>query len=140
VLADPGSEVHDLGRSRDACWRRRELHARRFLEPVLHEQVEEIPLVEDLAPYLGVVLPELTHLAVLLGDQLLVHGGDLDVEVLVGKVEVGTEEASRLPGRVELDGEGMRFVLPLDPVEVEESSELPLAVVSEVGEVGLGEV
>ena len=61
------------------------------------------------------------------------------MEVLVGKVEVGTEETRRLPGRVELDGEGMRLVLPIDPIEVEESSELPLAVVSEVGEVGLGE-
>ncbi|MFQ5523319.1 MAG: hypothetical protein ACE5F5_07040 [Acidimicrobiia bacterium] len=79
---------------------------------------------------------EPAHLLVLLGDELLVHRGDFDVEVVFGKVEVRGEETGGVALIVEFDGEGSRFVFPGDPVEVEEEGELPLTVVSEVDFVG----
>lgn len=51
-------------------------------------------------------------------------------------MEVGGEPSGRLPGLVELYGEGPWLVLPGDAVEVEESGELPLALVSELDRVG----
>jgi hypothetical protein len=87
--------------------------------------------VEDLAVDVGVVLAEETYLSILLGDELLVHRRDLDEEVLVGDVEVGCEELRRFAVVVELDREGGRLVVPVQPVEIEESGELPLTVVSE---------
>ena len=102
--------------------------------------MQEVALVEDLAVDVRVLLAQLTHLAILLRDELLVHRGDLDVQLLVRKEEVRLEVARGSTGLIELDGEGVRFVLPLDSVEVEESGELPLTVVSEIGECGLGDL
>jgi hypothetical protein len=101
------------------------------LEAVFDQEVEVVPLVEDLAVDVGVVLAEETYLSILLGDELLVHRRDLDEEVLVGDVEVGCEELRRFAVVVELDREGGRLVVPVQPVEIEESGELPLTVVSE---------
>jgi hypothetical protein len=103
----------------------------RGLEAVLDEQVEVVTLVEDLAPDVRVVLLQQSDLAVLLGDELLVHRRDLDEQVLVGEEEIGSEVGRRLAVVVELDGEAPRLVLPTEAVEVEESGELSLAVVSE---------
>ena len=125
------SEIHDLDGARDASRRRRVLEVLRCLEPVLDEQVQVVTLVEDLAADVGMVLLEEPHLAVLLRDELLIHRGDLDEEVLVGEVEVRGEVGRRLPVTVEFDGEAARFVLPAEAVEVEETGELPLAVVGE---------
>jgi hypothetical protein len=102
--------------------------------------VEVVPLIEDLAANLGVELAEAAHLAVLLGDQLLVHGGDLDVEILLGKVEVGGEVLGGLVTAVPGDGEGTGLVLPGDVVEVEQSGELALARMGEIQQIGGGSV
>src|SRR4051794_30056366 len=64
---------------------------RRRLEPVLHEQMQIVALVQDLDADLGVQLSEPAGLAVLLRDELLVERGDLDVEVVRRQVEIGTE-------------------------------------------------
>jgi hypothetical protein len=103
----------------------------RLLKPVLHQQVEVVALVEELDLDLRVQLSEAPGLAVLLGHQLLVQGGDLDVEVVVGQVEVRAETLDRLVVLVPLEGELSRLVLPGDPVEVEQFGELALRVVRE---------
>jgi hypothetical protein len=103
------------------------------LEPVLEQQAEVVALIEDLAPDVGIERAQPADLAVLLRDQLLVEGRDLDVEVELGEVEVRREALSGLAPLVPRDVEGRRFVAPLDRVEVQEPSELALAVVSEVG-------
>src|SRR5205823_11741319 len=87
------------------------------------------PLVEDLAPHLGVLLAEPPNLAVLLRDQLLVEGRDLDVLVVRGEVEVGGEPLGHVALGVPVDVERAGLVLPFDLVEVEEPGELPFGVV-----------
>src|SRR5213079_2999527 len=57
---------------------------------MLGEALEVAP-VEELDPDVGVPLTQLAQLPVLAGDERLLHGGDLDVEVLLGKIEVGRE-------------------------------------------------
>jgi hypothetical protein len=104
-----------------------------LLEPVLDYKVEIVALIEHLAVDLGVELLEPPHLSVLLGDELLVHRCDLDVEVVVGQIEVRREELGRGAVTVPGEGEGPRFVLPGNTIEIEEKCELALTVVSKVG-------
>ena len=78
------------------------------------------------------MLPEETNLPVLLGDQLLVHRGDLDEHVLARQIEVGSEELRGVAIVVEVDGKLARLVLPLEVVEVEKQSELPLALMGKL--------
>ncbi|MFP3913675.1 MAG: hypothetical protein ACLFWM_02280, partial [Actinomycetota bacterium] len=61
--------------------------------------------VQHLAADVRVQLPEHADLAVLLGHQLLVHGGDLDEQIVVGEIEIGREELAGLPAPVPADGE-----------------------------------
>ena len=117
---------------------RRQLLIRRLLEPVLHEQAQIVPLIEDLALDLGVNLPQATHLAVLLGDQLLAHRRDLDVQIVIGEIEVRSEELCRCAVGGELDRKLARFVFPFDLVEIEQSRKLPLALVCEIDLLCLG--
>ena len=104
---------------------------RRRLEPVLHEEVQVVALVEHLDVHLGIQLREPARLAVLLGDQLLVQRGDLDVEVVRREVEVRAERLRRVAVAVGFEHERARLVLPVDGVEVEELRELPFGVVRE---------
>jgi hypothetical protein len=117
----------------EATERRLELHPGRHgsgrLESVLHEQAEVVPLVEDLAPHLRVPLAEAADLAVLLRDQLLVEGRDLDVLVVRGEVEVGGEPLGDVALGVPVDVEGAGLVVPFDLVEVEKPGELPFGIV-----------
>jgi hypothetical protein len=108
-----------------------------LLETVLGDEMQVVTLVEDLAPDVGVVFLQLLDLLVLLGHELLVHRGDLDEEVVVGKVEVGREELGRLP-ITETDGEATGLVFPGNAIEIKEEGELTLAVVGEVDLVGSG--
>src|SRR6266536_4929310 len=103
---------------------------RRF-EPILHEQVQVVALVDELDTHLGVELLEPACLAVLLRDELLVERRDLDVQVVRGEIEVRGESLRRAPVTVTLERERTRLVLPLDAVEVEELRELALGVVGE---------
>ena len=104
---------------------------RRRLEPVLHEEVQVVALVEHLDLDLGVQLAQAARLAVLLRHELLVQRRDLDVEVVRGEVEVGRERLHRVAVAVTLERERARLVVPLDAVEVEQLRELPLRVVRE---------
>jgi hypothetical protein len=104
-----------------------------FLQPILQQQVEIVALVQDPAADVGVERAQTPHLAVLLGDQLLIERGYLDVEIELGQVEVGCEALRDGPGAIPGDVERRRLVAPLDLIEVEQASELPLAVVREAG-------
>jgi hypothetical protein len=101
------------------------------LQPVLHQQVQVVPLVQDPDVDLGVQLLQAAGLAVLLRDQLLVQRGDLDEEVIGRQIEVGRERLGRPALAVPLEDEGPRLVVPDDPVEVEELGELQLGIVRE---------
>src|SRR5918996_4674602 len=113
--------------------------ARAILQPVLRHEREVVLLVEDLAADLRIPLPELADLPVLPGDQLLVQRRDLDVEVELRQVEVGREAPDDVALPVPLDVEGRGLVLPGDPVEVQELSELSLGGVRERDGVALRE-
>jgi hypothetical protein len=104
-----------------------------FLQPILQQQVEIVALVQDPAADVGVKRAQTPHLAVLLGDQLLIERGYLDVEIELGQVEVGCEALRDGPGAIPGDVERRRLVAPFDLIEVEQASELPLAVVREAG-------
>src|SRR5439155_7154877 len=82
-------------------------------------------------PDLRVQLPEAADLPVLLGHQLLVQRGDLDVQVVRGEVEVRGESLDGVAVRVQLQVERARLVLPVDLIEVQQPRELALARVSE---------
>jgi hypothetical protein len=103
-----------------------------LLEPVFHEQVEVVALVQDLATNVRVERHQPPHLAVLLGDELLVERRDLYVEVKSGQVEIGRETLRRISLAIPLDVERRGLVVPIDLVEVEQLRELTLAVVSEL--------
>ncbi len=104
---------------------------RRRFEAVLHQQLEVVALVQDLDLDLRVQLHQAACLPVLLGDQLLVERGDLDVEVVRREVEVGRERLRRVALAVALEHERARLVLPVDRVEVEQLRELSFGVVRE---------
>src|SRR3954454_16796178 len=57
---------------------------------MLGEALEVAP-VEELDPDILVPRTQLAQLPVLAGDERLLHGGDLDVEVLVRQEEIGRE-------------------------------------------------
>jgi len=92
----------------------------------------KVPLIEDLASNIRIELPKAANLPILLGDQLLVHRGDLDVETILRQIEIRPELFCDDPGCVPLDRECTRFVLPYDIVEVQKPRELPLARMGEV--------
>jgi hypothetical protein len=102
---------------------------RGLFQTVLGHQLEVVALVENLAVDLWMELLEKARLAVLLGHQLLVHRGDLDIKVIVGQVEVGCEELGGLAVAVPCDRKRAWLVVPGDRVEVEQKGELTLAVV-----------
>jgi hypothetical protein len=83
-----------------------------------------------------VMLPQKAHLAVLLGDQLLAHRGDLYVDIILWEVEIWPEVSGRIALVVPFESEGMWLVLPVDSVEVQQSRKFLFAVVGELGEIG----
>jgi hypothetical protein len=110
----------------------------RLFKSVLDEKMQVVALVEHLAPYIWVQLAKPFYFTVLLGYEFLTHGRDLDVGVVAWEVEIGLEQLCRFAGFIPLDRELPWLVLPRDTVEIQESRELPLAVVCEFGEIGRG--
>jgi hypothetical protein len=104
-----------------------------LLEPVLQQQVEIVALVQDPAADVGVERAQPPDFAVLLGDQLLIERGYLDVEIELGQIEVGCEALRDGSGAIPRDVERRRLVTPFDLIEVEQASELALAVMREAG-------
>jgi hypothetical protein len=98
--------------------------------------VEIVTLVEHLAMNVWVVLPEKAHLTVLLGDQLLAHGGDLYIDIILREVEVWPEVSGRSAPVIPFEGEGMWLVLPIDSIEVQQSRKFLFAVVRELDGIG----
>ena len=91
----------------------------------LDQQLLVVLPVQQANVDLGVELAQQAQLAVLRRYQRLLHRRQLDIEVVLGQVEVGREHlchAFAFPG----DREGDRFVVPADPVVVEEAGELLL--------------
>ena len=89
-------------------------------------------MVEDLALNVWAHLLESAHLSILLRYEFLAHGGDFDVYVLVGQVEVWSKEGHCLPVIVAIEDKRGWFVLPVDGIEIEESRELSFGVVGEL--------
>ena len=71
-------------------------------------------------------------LAVLLGNELLVKGRDLYVEIERRQVEVGREPLGGVALTVPIDVERGRLVLPGDLIEVQKLGELAFTVVGEL--------
>ena len=91
----------------------------------LDQQLLVVLAVEQADIDLGVELAQQAHLAVLRRDKRLLHRRHLDVEVMLGQVEIGREHL-RHAFAFPRHREGHRLVLPADPVVVEEASELLL--------------
>jgi len=102
-----------------------------LIQPVFHDQMEIVALVEHFAVDIGEYRLETPDLFVLLGHELLVHRGYLNEHVVFGEVEVRREPLVGF-AILELDRKATRLVLPRDVVEVQEEGELPLTVVSEI--------
>ena len=130
------AKVHDLRRSRDARRCRIVDFSVWFLESILDEKVEIIALIEHLALDVRMVLSEQSNLAVLLRDEFLAHRRDLDVDIVLPKIEIRPEIPGGFPVLAPFEGKRVRFVLPVDSIEIKESRELAFAVVSERNEFG----
>lgn len=63
----------------------------RFFETVFHEKVQVVALVKDLALDVWIKFSQPSHLSVLLGNELLIKSGYLDVEIILREIEVGSE-------------------------------------------------
>ena len=63
-------------------------------QPVALGEVLDVATIEELDLDVGVQPPYLAQLAVLSGHERLLHHRDLDVEVLLGKVEVRRERCA----------------------------------------------
>jgi len=107
-----------------------------FLEAVLNEQIHVVPAVEDLALDVWMMFLELSHLPILLGHKFLAHGCYLDVQVVLGEIEIRCEVSGRLSTVVPLDGECLGFKLPINRVKIQETRKLAFAVVCELGRIG----
>src|SRR6185437_7429529 len=92
---------------------------------MLGEALQVAP-VEELYLDVRVPLAQLAQLAVLAGYERLLHGGDLDVEVLLGEIEVGRERLLHAPVGVLLEHEGPGLVFPGEVVVVEHLRALEL--------------
>ena len=133
-------ESGDLRSPRHSSRRDHVINVVGLLQTVFDDQLHVVTLIEDLAAHVRMNGLEQFHLLVLLRDQFLVHRGDLDVQVVVGQIEVGSEVFGRFTVFVELNRKTLRFVVPRNPIEIEKKGELALTVVSEFNFVRLGAV
>jgi hypothetical protein len=130
------TQIHDLRWARDARRRRMVDFGVWLFESILDEKIEVVALIEHLAFDVRVMLSQEPHLSVLLRDQLLAHGGYFDVDIVFSKIEIRSEILGGFPVLVPFEGECVRFVLPVDAVEIKKTRELAFAVVSECNEFG----
>src|SRR5215831_15506471 len=91
----------------------------------------EIPLVEELDAHLGIELAQPAQLPVLPGDERLLHDRDLEIEVLVGEVEIGRERLDDLALLIALEHERVRLVHPRHAVVIEDLGVLEFRLVDE---------
>src|SRR5439155_44247 len=69
----------------------------------------QVPLVEELHLHVRIPRAQLAQLPVLARHERLLHDGQLDVEILVGKVEIGRERLEHAAVLVLLEHEGDRI-------------------------------
>jgi hypothetical protein len=112
-------EANDLKGAREPIGDRRRGQVVRVFESVFLDQIQVIPLIEDLATHIRIEVAEQSDFGVLLGDQLLAHRGDLDEEVVVWQKEIRCEVLLRSPIPIPGDRERPRLVEPGDAVEVQ---------------------
>src|SRR6476469_2085675 len=105
--------------------------SRSLAELILLGKGLDVAPVEQLDPHVRAQLPQPAQLAVLLGHERLLHGGDLEVDILLGQVEVVSECLERVAVLVEVEGEGMRLVFPGNAVVGEDLRTLELGLVGE---------
>ena len=112
-------EANDLKGTREAIGHRRRGQIVRVFKSIFLNQVQVVPLIEDLAAHFRIKLAELADLGVLLGDQLLAHGGDFDEQSILWQKEVRSEVLLRsaIPGPG--DRKRPRLVEPGNAVEVQ---------------------
>src|SRR5215471_10989724 len=91
----------------------------------------DVPSVKELDSNVRVEAAQLPDLPVLACHERLLHDGDLDEQVLLGKVEVRRERAHDAPLLVSLEHERLRLVVPADPVVIEDLGALELAAIGE---------
>ena len=112
-------EANDLKRTREAIGDRWRGQVVRVFKSVLLDQVQIVPLVEDLAPHIRVELAEHADFGILFRDQFLAHRGYLDVEDVIGQEEIRREVLPRSTVAIPGDREGSRLVKPGDAVEIQ---------------------
>src|SRR3990170_4080328 len=100
---------------------------------VLQQQGGHVAAVEQLDVDQGMLLPERPDLAVLVGDEILASGGQLDVHLLQWKKEIGSEALQQIARLVGRQGKGGGLVLPGDSVEVQQPGEFGLDRMGEIG-------
>ena len=71
--------------------------------------------------------------AILARDQGLFHGGELDVEIGFGQIEIGREGFDDVTVFIPLEGETARLIFPADAVEIEKIGEQLFAGMAEGG-------
>ena len=131
-MAERGDAGGDLGRAAEDALDVL-LGERGDLDGAVADTGEELVVVttgEEDDVQIGMELADTSQLAMFPGDQALLHGGELDVEIVLGQIEVGGEhfgDSISLPAQ----GEGGRLIEPGDAVEVEELSELGFRGVGE---------
>jgi hypothetical protein len=112
-------EANDLKGAREAIGDRRRGQVVRVLKSVFLDQVQVVPLIEDLATHIWIELAEHADLGVLLGDQPLAHRGYLDEEVVIWQKEIRSEVLLRSTIPVPGDRERPRLVEKWNAVEVQ---------------------
>jgi hypothetical protein len=112
-------EANDLKGAREAIWDRRRGQIVRVFKSVLLDQVQVVPLIEDLATHIRIELAEHANFGVLLGHQLLAHRGYFDEEVVIRQEEIRREVLLRSTIPVPGDRERPRFIEPGNPVELQ---------------------
>ena len=105
-------------------------------QPVTLRKALDVAPVEELHADVWVEPLDLPELPVLPGHERLLHHRHLDEEVLLGEVEVGRECADDATLVVPLEDEGLRLVVPRNPVVVEDLGALDLDAIREPRWVG----
>ena len=98
---------------------------------VFEEQVLIIPAIVDLALDLRVEFAQSFYLTILLRYQFLVHGSNLDEEIVLREIEIGRKFRSRITLMVPAYIEAHRFIQPFYVIEIKEPGKFLFAAMRE---------
>jgi len=102
------------------------------------QQLSIIPPVKDFEVHCRIKLSQLPDLSILLGHEVLLERGQLDIKVELREIEIGGEAFGDFPAAVPIDRKASRLVLPFDLIEVQDPGELFLTRVGKGGTIGGG--